>query len=412
MQRKIAYLVSRFPKISETFILNEILELKRMGVAVQVFSLLLQNEPVRHKEAEALVRRTHYGKMNMRILLDQIYWLRSSPAKYFRAWYRALSGNKGSLNFLSRAVAVVPIAASFARKMQELNVAHVHAHWATHPALAAYVVKLLTGIPYSITTHAHDIQVERTMLEEKVREASFIVTISEYNRRLLKQILGDSLARKISVIHCGVDPAEWLPPARKLSTNIFNILCIGSLEERKGHRYLLEALSGLKKKGVEFECVFAGDGEERGRLEAQRRKLGLTSELKFAGWQPRDRVRALLAMADVMVLPSTISASGKTEGIPVALMDAMAMEVPVISTQVSGIPELIIQEQTGILVPDRSSSALTRALLRIYRDPEFARILGKNGRAKVVKDFNLHESAQALLHLLVPASAEPRVEAS
>src|SRR5262244_3699601 len=177
--RRVAYIVSRFPAITETFILYEILELRRRGVQVEVFSLLRQRDSVMHREASELVTRTHYGRLlSPPIWRANLSWLFKQPRAYLAAWWCALRGNRGSLRSLAHAAYVVTQASFFAQRLRQISIDHVHAHWATHPTLAAFIIRRLTALPYSFTAHAHDIYVERPMLAEKIRESSFVVTIS------------------------------------------------------------------------------------------------------------------------------------------------------------------------------------------------------------------------------------------
>lgn len=407
----IAYIMSRFPKITETFVLYEIVELERRGARVEVFPLVREREGLMHAEAQALAARAnHAHPASPAVLAAQGYWLRRRPAAYARAWLRALAGNLRSPKFLLRALAVVPQAAWFARRMRELGVTHVHAHWASHPTLAAYVVHELAGLTYSFTAHAHDIYVERPMLAEKLRRARFAVTISEHNRRLLSDLYG-ALAAKVAVVRCGVDPAFFRPrPARPLPEAPL-LLCVASLEAYKGHAYLLEACARLKAAGQRFHCLLVGEGELRAPLEAQVARLGLAGEVALLGRQPRERVGELMAQADVMVLPSVIDADGKREGIPVALMEALACELPVVATAISGVPELVVHERTGLLVPERDAAALAAALLRLCRDEALGRRLGAAGRAHVVEHFNLATNTAAL-HALFARGEEAFPSAS
>jgi glycosyltransferase involved in cell wall biosynthesis len=399
--RTVAYLMSRFPKITETFILYEILDLERMGMRVEIFPLIREHESVKHAEAQALVDRAHYSRLASGAVLGaQLYWLTKRPAAYLRAWWRALRGNLGSRKFLIRAAAIVPQAALFAKQMEALGVQHLHAHYATHPALAAYVVHELTGLPYSITAHAHDIYVERPMLEEKIRAASFVVTISEYNKRLLRDLYGVAAGEKTVVIHCGIDPEIFQPrPARERS-GPFTIVTVASLQDYKGHPYLVDACAELKAAGLNFRCLCVGEGEDRPQIEAQIARLGLQSHVLLLGQRPRGQVSELLAQADVMVLPSVVTASGKKEGIPVALMEALATELPVVATAISGIPELIEDGKTGLLAPERDAHALAAALQRLYDDPELGKQFGAAGREKVLREFNLQANTALLSNLL------------
>lgn len=401
--RTVAYIVSRFPAITETFILYEILELERRGVNVEVFSLLRQRDSVMHREASELVKRTHYGDLlSARVWRANLSWLIKHPRVYLGAWWAALRGNGRSLRSLAHAAYVVAQAAFFAHRMKQTQIDHVHAHWATHPTLAALIIRRLTGLPYSFTAHAHDIYVERPMLAEKIREASFVVTISEYNRRLFRRLYGEAAAQKTVMIRCGIDPEVFLPRTRPVGgeQRALTIVCVASLRDYKGHPYLIQACSQLRAKGIRFECLLIGDGEDRPAIEALISRECLSDSVKLLGPQSRDRVSDVLARADVMVLPSIVTSYGKKEGVPVALMEALAVELPVIATSISGIPELLEDGRTGLLVPQRDARALADALVRIYENPALARRLGKAGREKVLREFNLHQNVAALGELL------------
>jgi glycosyltransferase involved in cell wall biosynthesis len=399
--KTIAYVMSRFPKLSETFILYEILEIERLGMRVEVFPLVHEHEQIAHPEAQAIVDRAHYSRIfSLAVLAAQFYWLLRSPRKYLSAWWQALRGNLRSPKFLIRAVAIMAQSAFFARQMQALGVEHLHAHYATHPALAAYVVWKLTGVSYSITVHAHDIYVERPMLDVKIGAASFVVAVSEYNKRLIRDLYGSAASRKTAVIHCGVDPAIFQPRVARAHSGPFTIVCVASLQDYKGHPYLVDACAALKERGLDFRCLCIGEGEDRPQIEAQIARLGLGDEVQLLGQQPRNRVTAILAQADVMVLPSVVTASGKKEGIPVALMEALATELPVVATAISGIPELVEDGVTGLLAPARDAPALATALQRLYHDPALGQRLGAAGRVKVLREFNLHTNSAALYTLL------------
>ncbi|MFQ3631397.1 glycosyltransferase, partial [Roseiflexus sp.] len=363
--RTVAYTMSRFPKLTETFILIEMLELERQGLRVEIFPLIRECANVQHADAQAMVERAHYCRLFSRPTLDaQIYWLMRRPAVYVRAWWRAIRGNLSSPKFLSRALVVVPKAAYAARRMVELDVDHLHAHYATHPALFAYVVNMLTGIPYSFTVHAHDLYVERPMLGEKIAAARFVVAISEFNRRMMIDLYGPIAEERVVVVHCGVDPALFRPRERTSRSDIFTIVCVASLAGYKGQRYLIDACARLRDQNVPFRCLLIGEGEDRPRLETQIRDLNLEGHVVLMGALPRHQVSEALQQVDVMALPSVVMPNGKMEGIPIALMEALAAEIPVVATAISGIPELVRDGETGLLVPERNAAALADALMR------------------------------------------------
>lgn len=399
MPSHIAYLVSRFPKVSETFILYEILELEALGTDVEIFSLIRQQEDVQHPEATSLVERAHYTVLiSWPVVAAQWYWLLHKPLTYLKTWWKVIWGNRTSWKFWTRALVVMPVASYFARQMQAMDVEHIHAHWATHPTLGAYVIHHLTGISYSFTAHAHDIYVDQTMLDSKIEKAKFVVTISQYNRDFLSERFG--YGDKIEIIHCGID-ADVFEPRLIEPHDKLRIITVASLEEKKGHRYLLEACQKLHQDGLAFECWLVGDGDRRAALEILAAKLGIADCIQFMGRQPREKVRDMLQAADVMVLPSIITASGKKEGIPVALMEALATELPVIVTDISGVSELVIDGKTGLLVPEKDVTALYQAIRTVQRNPAQAQQMAKAGRRKVLQEFNLRICVQQLHKKLV-----------
>lgn len=394
---KVAYLMSRFPKISETFVLYEIVELERLGFQVEIFPLLREREQVLHAEAGPLVDRAHYSRPGDRkVLAAQAYWLRRAPGPYLAAWAAVLRENAGSPKFLARAVAAALQGGYMARRMQELDVEHIHAHFATHAVVSAYVAHRLTGISYSFTAHADDIYLDQSMLGEKIRRSSFVAAISDYNRRFLRERYGAAAEAKVLVNHCGVDTSVFAPRPAPPRRDTFLISCVARLEEKKGHRYLVEACARLRDQGLRFRCQLVGDGELREELEALVARLDLGAHVALLGRLPRDRVQALLADSDVMVLPSVTTADRRQEGIPVALMEAMATGLPVISTRVSGIPELIEHGRSGLLAPERDAAALANALQLVAASPDVAAHLGREGRAKVLREFDLRANTAAL----------------
>ncbi|HSD19711.1 MAG TPA: glycosyltransferase family 4 protein [Anaeromyxobacter sp.] len=399
---RVAYLMSWFPAPTETFILHELLELRRQGLEIDVYPLLGAAPGPRHPGADEMIVRTRYHRgLSREVLEAQLHWLRTRPRAYLRAWGRALRGNLGSPGFLARALVVVPRAAFIARQVEERGHRHVHAHWATHPALAALVVKELTGTGYSFTAHAHDLYVDRTMLDEKIREARFVVTISEYNRALLRDLYGEAAAKKTSIIRCGVDPARFQPRPQPARKGPAIIACVAGLRDYKGHRYLVDACATLRERGVSFRCLLVGDGPERAALVKQVAALAL-GEVELLGAQPQDEVRKLLATADVVVHPSVVTRTGMMDGIPVALMEAMAMACPVVSTRVSGIPELVHDGKTGLVVEQRDAAALADAIQRLIEDPALARRLGMAGRRVVLREFTLERNGARLIERFAP----------
>jgi len=401
---RVAYIMSRFPKLTETFVLYEMLALEERGTAVEIFPLLRHRGAARHPEAARLVPRAHFKPfLSLEILRANWAAFRKWPRRYLRLWWEVLSGTWGSLNFLVGGIGILPKCVLFAREMERLGVHHVHAHFANHPALAAMIIHRLTGIPYSFTAHGSDLHVDRTMLEEKVRAAAFVVTVSSYNRDLIVEECGDDVEGKVKVIHCGVDPDGFPPsPFRYNGRNdTLRIISVASLEEVKGHRFLIEACRLLHERGVSFECDLVGDGPLRREVAASIDKAGLRHRIRVRGGLPRPEVVRSLGRAHVAVLASHPTPSGKREGIPVSLMEAMASELPVVASAVSGIPELVENGRTGILVPPGDPPALADALERLAADPFLRNWMGTAGREKVQREFDLSNTAGDILgHIL------------
>lgn len=393
----VAYLMSRFPKISETFVLYEIVALERLGYQVAIFPLIRERESVLHAEAGPLVERAYYSRpTEQKVLAANRSWLRRDPKRYLAMWAAVLRHNLRSPKFLARAVVATLQAAYMAQIMQATGVEHIHAHFATHAALAAYVAHRLTDLPYSFTAHADDIYADQTMLGEKITHASFVAAISDYNRRFLQATFGPAVTERVLVNYCGVDTSVFAPRPERPQHDPLVIVCVARLEAKKGHRYLIDACARLRDAGVRLRCLLIGDGELRGEIEAQIAQLNLGEQVTLLGRQPRPQVQAALANADVMVLPSITTEDRRQEGIPIALMEAMATALPVISTRISGIPELIEHGTSGLLVPERNAVALANALLLLAQNPDAGRVLGMAGRNRVLQVFDLQHNTATL----------------
>jgi glycosyltransferase involved in cell wall biosynthesis len=399
---KVAYLMSRFPTLTETFVLYEILAVEEQGLPVEVYPLLRRRQPVVHPEAEAMVRRAHFHPFLSRaILRANWHYLRRRPRAYLGVLGEVLRGTWGSANFFVGALGIFPKAVRFAYEMTSQHVTHVHAHYSNHPTVAALVIHRLTGIPFSFTGHGHDLHVERRMLGHKLQAASFAVMISEYNRRLVLDECGPAIADKLHLIHCGVDTRLFTPGSRTIADGPLSIVCVASLIEVKGHRYLVEACRLLRERGISFVCHLIGEGRERSRLTAQIADAGLQDKVLLEGARPRADVVRMVREADVIVLTSAPTRRGAREGVPVALMEGMACGLPVVASGISGIPELVDDGRTGFLTPPREPRAVADALERLARDPELRRRLGAAGREKVQREFDLHTNAARLIQMFL-----------
>ena len=398
---KIAYIVSRFPKLTETFILYEILAVEGEGMQVELYPLQRERAQTTHPEAADLVERAHFTPLlSLPILQAHLYFLLRKPGTYLTTLWRLLRANWGSQRYFVGALAFFPKAVYLARTMAAENIQHIHAHFASHPAAVAYVIHRLTDIPYSFTAHGSDLHRDRHMLREKVKEAAFTTTISNYNKDVILAECGNEFSEQVKVIHCGVDTdffsmnghdeclAQSKPPT---------VLCVGTLHEVKGQSYLLKACQLLHSRGLEIECQLVGDGPDRPILEQEAMQLGIDDLAHFHGSQVREGVVALLQGADIIAAPSVPSSDGRREGIPVALMEAMAVGKPVVASHLSGIPELVEDGRTGFLVAPGDTTALARALEHLCHNPALRQQMGDAGRARITAEFDLYTNAARLV---------------
>lgn len=401
MAHKIAYLMSRFPHLPETFILREMTELERQGWQIALYPLIRQNQTVIHADVQSWLPRVRsLPFMTMGVLAANTRILIRHPLRYLGLLGTSLWENRNSPGFLIRILALFPKAVYAAECMEQEAITHIHAHYATHPAFVAWLIHRLTNISYSITVHAHDIFVDQTMLATKLRDAAFVVAISQYNRDFLARTVGEWVRPKVHIVHCGIEPGNYLPQLNRTNGQApFELISIGSLQPYKGQSYLIEACALLKARGVPVCCRIIGGGEERPKLEKLIADLNLQTTVELLGPQPQEEVARLLSTAHCYVQPSIITPSGKMEGIPVALMEALACALPVVATSISGIPELVRPGKTGYLVPPADAAALAETLAEVYARPDDAMQLGKAGRDLVLKEFELKENVTLLTQL-------------
>jgi glycosyltransferase involved in cell wall biosynthesis len=236
------------------------------------------------------------------------------------------------------------------------------------------------------------------MLHAKVKEAAFVATVSNYNRRIIVGECGGRFADKVHVIHAGVDTALFAPRRNGRSRNgALRALCVGTLHEVKGQAHLVEACRLLAEQGVEISCRLVGDGPDRGLLERQVAEAGLGDRVLLVGGRTRSQVASELAAADVLVAPSVRTRAGKREGIPVALMEAMCNGLPVVASDLSGIPELVEHGVSGLLAPPGDPAALAAALRALSEDRSLGPGLGAAGRSRVLAEFNAERSVGELV---------------
>jgi glycosyltransferase involved in cell wall biosynthesis len=402
---RLAYILAKFPKITEAFILNEIMELRKRGISVDIFPLFKTTEKVVHPEVKKLTSCIHYSPyLSGAIIHANFHFLFSSPIKYIQSFFEIAIHTFGSWNFFFVAIACFPKTVGFAYKIQQLNITHIHAHFANHPTVSALIIHRLTGIPFSFTAHGSDIHRNQRMLDRKIDASQLAVMVSEYNKQFICDRFKRDFGERMQVIHCGVDTAIV---TKKNHTNnntnnhTVQILCIAALRNVKGHKYLIEACHSLKKEGVKFRLHLVGGGPLEEEIKTKIKDLSLENEIVMHGPLSRPRVISLLESVDIVALTSIMDSKGRREGIPVSLMEAMAFSLPVVSSKLSGIPELVCSGETGILATPGNSKEIFDALYKLCNNPDLRNKMGKAGKEKVLKEFNLIPNIDRLIKTML-----------
>lgn len=413
---RVAYVMSRFPKLTETFVLYEMCEMERLGVDVRVFPLRRERTKVVHDEARRFVEKANWTPwVSADVARAHFHFMCQSPLRYWLTAFWLIAANLGSLRYLTAALVLFPKIGLIARRMQEQNVQHVHAHFASHPAMAAWVIFRLTGIPYTFTAHGSDLHRDQHMLALKSGDAARVITISEFNKQFIQSHCPQIDEEQIEVVHCGIDldrfETRTEPTAFERGVGLARVTCVGTLHEVKGQRFLLEACRRLQRQGVPFVCQLIGDGPDRQKLEQLTVELGLQRRIVFHGRRTSDEVQQLLHKSDVVVAPSVPTADGRREGIPVALMEAMAVGIPVVASRLSGIPELVWDGECGYLAEPGNAEELADHISRLLDDPSLRREMGLCARLRIEREFGLEANCEQLLeimHSARPTSDVPR----
>jgi len=394
---RIGYLLGAFPLVSERFLLRELAELDRRGLPLSVYALQRRKGGPTPPEAEAFRERVRYTP-------PLISW-RAARAAARRAWHPAsYLGTKAmmaglivrSVSLAPRAIPNLAAAEYMADDMARAGVTHVHAAFASQPALIGLLAARLLGLPFSFAGHARDVFVRPQVLPQKIAAARFANLCTEHAASHLRALCPEHAA-KIHTIYHGLD-AEALPSGERRPTDPPTILAVGRLVPKKGFEHLVRACHWLAQAGIGFRCVIAGGGPLRRGLETAARKLGLT-QLTITGMLPPDGVEALYGRASVFVSPSVIASDGDRDGLPNVVLEAMAWRLPVVGTDVGGIPEAVAHEQTGLIVPPNNATALSEAITRLLIDRSLAERLGDAGRRLVVERFSIRSNIEPLLRL-------------
>lgn len=396
----IAYIADMFPRLTQTFVYREVLALRERGLPIHTLSIWRPDSANLSTEAVPLIEETSYifPISWLSFIFVHLRYIFSRPLCYLGTLAFVVTQPGEPMYNRWRSLVHFMYGMLAVREIERLKIQHIHAHSGWSASSIALIANHLLGISFSLTLHAHGIYINRLLLKAKMQYSLCVVTISEYNRNFLKKLFPDiSLENKIHVIHCGLDPDIFAPPTTpSRGDDEFTIVGIGQLDSRKGFHVLIEACHHLAKRDVSFRCHILGEGGERGRLETLIDSYNLHERVLLPGRITQEELRHFLTKADVSVLPCIWDKSGDLDGIPVALMETMAMQIPSVSTTVSGIPELIDHERNGLLTSPGDAVGLANALQRLKNDPELRRQLGQAGRETVINEFNIYKSAEQI----------------
>lgn len=391
---KIGYVLKIFPKISEKFVINEIMELIKMGHEIYIFSIYHPEEKIIYPE------KMMHNEILQNNLLKNIYYppYISRSISELTGYVSLLSGHSNNIiyNELCRNAARY-----FAKiiKDSNLKIDILHAHFATEPAFVAMTLSNMLGIPFTIMAHAYDIYMDPDIgaLKERFDNASAVMTASYYNMEYINSLGIDK--NKIHVIRACPNLYELDNIKRRDNINGRNLLSISRLVEKKGIKYGILAIKNLIKEYPEITYRVIGSGPLEKELRSLIKSLGLENNVKIIGNLDNEKLNEELSRTTIFILPCTIAKNGDIDGIPVSLMEAMYLQIPTISTKISGIQELIENGKSGLLVDINNDKQLSDSVKILLENRELMIKIGNCARKKVEKDFNLHNEAQKLIDI-------------
>lgn len=413
---KLAIICSQFPEMHETFVIREMIALHEGGIPLRIYSLKHCRDKIRHPEVQKLDSTIHYAAWD-----DPQTWIKSCagflghPLSSLKTLGWILRHHSARPSLLLKSLVVWKQCLAMLADFKRSGISHVHAHWATMPTTAAVVMSKLLNISYSFTAHAWDIFVDNPTLMEKVKHAELVITCTDYNRRYLQNKCPDRKHRIVLNYH-GVDlskfgmahdtgervdtPAQWTigEPAEKEDVPLF--LSVGRLVEQKGFEDLIQAAKILHDKGIEFRSVIVGTGPLYDKFQQAIKTSGLESVVSILPGMGQKDLRKLYAAAEAFVLPCVIAKNNDRDGIPNVIFEAMAMGIPVISTNVSGVPEAVIDQRTGFCVNPHDPRQLAKSMEFVLNSPEMARELGRAGRHHIEEHFDDKVHMKQLIQMM------------
>lgn len=393
---RVAYLLKKFPRLSETFVLQEILGQEARGTRVHVVSRRSADDEPHHEALARLVARIE--TLPAKYELDpfgSLFTADLDAKEVFRRVGALVHEARGwnhprFPHLLAEALVLLP-------RLSSLGIEHVHAHFATDSAVVAMLIQALGGPGYSVTAHAKDIYrdtVDWAMLERIVVRSRFVVTVCEANLAHLRARLSPAAAARVRRLYNGIDldSFAYVEDGREP----VHVLGVGRLIEKKGFDVLVRAVAQLRDRGIAARATLIGDGEELERLSALAGELGLRERVAFLGARTQEEVRAFLRRATVMCLPCQVGLDGNRDALPTVLLEALASGLPVVSTPVTGIPEIVDHGRAGLLVPESDPRATAQALADLLTNASHRLALARTGRARAEELFDAHAAARTL----------------
>ena len=377
--------------------------LRELGLDVYIFSMLPPHSGPIHRQVQQMMPYVHYSPflLSGKLILAQLYYVFHSPVKYVSAFARAIWQTYREPLVLLRMLILFPKSVYFARQVQALKVDHIHAHFVWINGIAAQIASDLTGITFSLHPHAFDLFTrDQESVRRQLELASRVVTVSEYHRSYIARLCPRWSPAEIKVVHYGLDPTEFEPGQSRAEDPTVRLVSVGRLEEKKGFEYLIDACALLADRGYSFRCTIIGKGSLRDQLQARIDRHQLQNHVLLLGARDQAAVQDLYRHSDIFVLPCVIAASGDRDGMPNVLLEAMALQLPVVTTSVTGIPELVHDGENGLLVPERNAQALAHGIERLINDPALRLTFGQRGRETVLAGFDIHQTAAQLAQVL------------
>jgi colanic acid/amylovoran biosynthesis glycosyltransferase len=399
MPRRIGYVLKRYPRYSETFIVNEILAHEAAGLDIQIFSLMPPTD-------------SHFQDIigHVKAPVQYLPYENIKGIDFWQAVKEAQNAIPGVLTKLElvrgenyRDIYQALILASTVRST---GIGHLHAHFSTSATTVARLASLFSEVPYSFTAHAKDIyhqDVDQASLQRKVNDAAAVVTIGEYNLNYLRRMFPSDNS-KIVRIYNGLDLASF--QYRKPERRNNEIVAVGRLVEKKGFDVLIDACVLLNRRSRQFHCSIIGTGPLESNLRVQIEQLGMQTSVQLTGALPRMEMLRYIQEATVLAAPSIVGHDGDRDGLPTTLLEAMALGTPCVSTDVTGIPEVLHDRDTGLMVPQNDSVALANALEQLLQDPELATSLAEKARALIESKFDIHKNTAVLREIFFNSALE------